>query len=191
MAPYNWSVDNTDERREFDRAFRSLYDELHRIAARQFGRERAGHTLQPTAVVSEAYLKLAAQQEIPAGRRSDILGIAAHAMRQVLIDHARRRGAEKRGGDLRRTTLGDPGFEVDLGDVLAVDEALNRLARIDERLHRVVELRFFGGLTVDETAETLGVTPRTIHRDWAKARAWLHAELASTGETAEGSPEDE
>lgn len=168
----------TDPRRDFDAAFRSLYDEMHRIAARQFGRERAGHTLQPTAIVNEAYLKLIGQRDLPEGRRSDLLGIAAHAMRQVLIDHARRRGAEKRGGNRRRTTLGDPGFEVALDDILAIDAALDRLERIDPRLRRVVELRFFGGLSVEETAEALELTPRTIHRDWAKARAWLHSELA-------------
>lgn len=170
-----------DERRDLDRAFQGLYDEMHRIAARQFGRERAGHTLQPTAVVNEAYMKLAAQADLPGGRRSELLGIAAHAMRQVLIDHARRHRAEKRGGDRRRTTLGDPGFEIDLDDMIAVDAALERLDRIDRRLRQVVEYRFFGGLTVEETADALGVTPRTIHRDWAKARAWLHSELSAAG----------
>lgn len=177
----------TDPRRDFDAAFRSLYDEMHRIAARQFGRERAGHTLQPTAVVNEAYLKLVGQSDLPEGRRSDLLGIAAHAMRQVLIDHARRRGAEKRGGNRRRTTLGDPGFEVALDDILAIDAALDRLERIDPRLRRVVELRFFGGLSVEETAEALELTPRTIHRDWAKARAWLHSELSGGGPEPEAS----
>jgi len=108
----------SDDRRDLDRAFQGLYDEMYRIAARQFGRERAGHTLQPTAVVAEAYIKLAGQSDLPDGRRSEMLGIAAHAMRQVLIDHARRHRAEKRGGDRRRTTLGDPGFEVDLDDVI-------------------------------------------------------------------------
>lgn len=173
-----------DDRRELDRAFQGLYDEMHRIAARQFGRERSGHTLQPTAVVNEAYMKLAGQADLPDGRRSELLGIAAHAMRQVLIDHARRHKAEKRGGDLRRTTLGDPGFEVALDDMIAIDAALDRLDAIDSRLRQVVEYRFFGGLTVEETAEALGVTPRTVHRDWAKARAWLHAELAGGGTEA-------
>lgn len=170
-----------DDRHDLDRAFQGLYEEMYRIAAHQFGRERSGHTLQPTAVVNEAYLKLAAQSDLPDGRRSELLGIAAHAMRQVLIDHARRHNAEKRGGDRRRTTLGDPGFEVNLDDVIAIDAALDRLDRIDSRLRQVVEYRFFGGLTVEETAEALGVTPRTVHRDWAKARAWLHAELDATG----------
>ncbi|MFW6085368.1 MAG: ECF-type sigma factor [Gemmatimonadota bacterium] len=176
-----------DERCDFDAAFRSLYDEMHRIASRQFSRERAGHTLQPTAVVNEAYLKLAGQAELPEGRPSDILGIAAHAMRQVLIDHARRHRAAKRGGGWRRTTLGDPGFEVELDDLLAVDAALERLDRIDRRLRQVVELRFFGGLTVEETAEALDVTPRTVHRDWAKARAWLHRQLGAEGGDGEAS----
>lgn len=167
------------DRADLDRAFNNLYDELHRIAARQFGRERDGHTLQPTAVVNEAYLKLMNQAALPDARRTELLGIAAHAMRQVLIDHARRRKAEKRGGGMRRTTLGDPGFDVELDDVLAVDAALDRLETIDSRLRQVVEYRYFGGLTVEEAAEVLGVTPRTVHRDWAKARAWLHAELGT------------
>lgn len=171
----------SDDTHDLNRAFQGLYDEMYRIAARQFGRERAGHTLQPTAVVNEAYLKLAGQSDLPEGRRSEMLGIAAHAMRQVLIDHARRHKAEKRGGHLRRTTLGDPGFEIDLDDMIAIDAALDRLDRIDGRLRQVVEYRFFGGLTVEETAEALGVTPRTVHRDWAKARAWLHAELGASG----------
>lgn len=179
-----------DDRRDLDRAFHDLYEDMHRIAARQFSRERAGHTLQPTAVVNEAFLKLAIQSDVPEGRRSELLGIAARAMRQVLIDHARRHGAEKRGGDLRRTTLGDPGFEVDLDDMIAIDTALDRLDGIDRRLRQVVEYRFFGGLTVEQTAEALGVTPRTIHRDWAKARAWLHAELGHAGDDrgADGHP---
>jgi len=176
------SEPRSEDRRDLDHAFQGLYEEMYRIAARQFGRERAGHTLQPTAVVAEAYIKLAGQSDLPDGRRSEMLGIAAHAMRQVLIDHARRHRAEKRGGDRRRTTLGDPGFEVDLDDVIAIDTALDRLDRIDSRLRQVVEYRFFGGLTVEETAEALGVTPRTVHRDWAKARAWLHAELGASDE---------
>ncbi len=175
------------DRRDFDATFRSLYDEMHRIASRQFRREREGHTLQPTAVVNEAYLKLVGQADLPDGRPSDILGIAAHAMRQVLIDHARRHQAEKRGGDLRRTTLGDPGFDVNLDDLIAVDAALDRLDRIDRRLRQVVEYRFFGGLTVEETADALGVTPRTVHRDWAKARAWLHSQLGADGNGRETS----
>jgi RNA polymerase sigma factor (TIGR02999 family) len=177
-----------DDRRDLDRAFQSLYDDMYRIAAHQFGRERSGHTLQPTAVVNEAYLKLVGQADLPGRGRSELLGIAAHAMRQVLIDHARRHRAEKRGGDRRRTTLGDPGFEVNLDDVIAIDAALDRLDRIDSRLRQVVEYRFFGGLTVEETAEALGLTPRTVHRDWAKARAWLHAELDPTDDPRPAGP---
>lgn len=166
--------------RDVDRVFEGLYEELHRIAARQFASERAGHTLQPTAIVSEAYLKLSRQGGLPSLERTQLLGIASHAMRQVLIDHARRRGARKRGGEVKRTTLGDVGAEVDVDELLALDEALDRLERIDSRLRRVVECRFFGGLTADETAEALGVTRRTVQRDWAKARAWLHATLDPT-----------
>lgn len=172
--------DGGTERKDLDDAFGELYDELHRIASRQFAGEREDHTLQPTAVVAEAYLKLIRQADLPTARRTDLLGLAAYAMRQVLIDHARRRGASRRGGDRRRTKLGDEGFEIDLDDVLAVDEALTRLERVEPRLRRIVEYRFFGGLTVDETAQVLGVTPRTVHRDWAKARAWLNAELSGS-----------
>lgn len=181
------SDETNERRRDFDAAFRTLYDEMHRIAARQFARERPGHTLQPTAIVNEAYLKLVAGSDLPKQRRADLLGIAAHAMRQVLIDHARRAAAEKRGGDRRRTTLGDPGFDVDLDEVLALDAALDRLERVDPRLRRVVELRFFGGFSVEETAEALELTPRTVHRDWAKARAWLHTELSAGSGEAESS----
>ena len=178
------------DRRELDAAFDDLYAELHRIAARQFGRERVDHTLQPTAVVNEAYMKLVGRSDLPGSRRSEILGIAAHAMRQVLIDHARRHRAEKRGGGLQRTTLGDLGFDVALDDVIAVDAALDRLDRVDSRLRQVVEYRFFGGLTVEETAAALDVTPRTIHRDWAKARAWLHAELSTAEGTTDAPGQD-
>ncbi|MGD8494589.1 MAG: ECF-type sigma factor [Gemmatimonadales bacterium] len=181
------SDETNERRRDFDAAFRTLYEEMHRIAARQFARERPGHTLQPTAIVNEAYLKLVAGADLPKQRRADLLGIAAHAMRQVLIDHARRAAAEKRGGDRRRTTLGDPGFDVDLDELLALDAALDRLERVDPRLRRVVELRFFGGFSVEEAAEALELTPRTIHRDWAKARAWLHTELSERDDDTESS----
>jgi RNA polymerase sigma factor (TIGR02999 family) len=158
-----------------------IHGELVRLAASQMRRQRPDHTLQPTALVNEAYLKLFHQGAPSFKDRTHFMAAAAMAMRSVLVDMARRRGAEKRGGELLRVTFradtpapDDPGH-----DVLAVHEALERLARIDPRWARVVEMRFFGGLSVEETAASLGVSEPTIHRDWNRARAWLFRELAS------------
>lgn len=167
------------DRDAFDRLLPLVYDELRRIAGRQLQAERAGHTLQTTALVHEAYMKLVDQSRIDWRDRAHFLGISARAMRQILIDHARRRDAQKRGGDRERTSLSNEGlgFEVDLEELLALDEALDRLDALDSRLRQVVECRFFAGMTEEEIAGRLGVTTRTVQRDWAKARAWLHSEL--------------
>lgn len=141
--------------------------------------ERAGHTLQPTALVNEVYLKLARSPITDDVPKSAFLAIAARAMRQVLIDHARGRLADKRGGDWHRVTLGT-GFaesELDALDLIALDEALTKLTAQDERLGRVVELRFFGGLTIDEAAQVLSVSHATVESDWKFARAWLKQRL--------------
>jgi RNA polymerase sigma factor (TIGR02999 family) len=160
--------------------FPLVYEELRAIARRRMpvGGEQ---TLGTTALVHEAYLKLFDHTRLTVNDRSHFYALAARAMRQILIDHARRRGAAKRGGDLRRLDLDDATIAVEdrAGELLALDEALQRLARLDERMGQVVELRFFGGLSVDETAEVLGVDPRTVKRDWRKARAVLYQELAS------------
>jgi RNA polymerase sigma factor (TIGR02999 family) len=163
----------------FDRLLPLIYDELRAIARRQLRREQVGHTLQPTALVHDAYLKLVDEARVEWRDRAHFFGIAARAMRQVLIDYARRRGAEKRGGDVVRTALSDQelAMEVPLEELLALDDALDRLAEVNERLRQVVEFRFFGGMAEEEIAEVLGVSTRTVQRDWLRARAWLYAEL--------------
>jgi RNA polymerase sigma factor (TIGR02999 family) len=162
-----------------ERLFSVVYDELHRIAQRQMGGERDNHTLDTTALVHEAYLKLVDQKRAEWVDRSHFFAVAAGAMRRILVDHARRYQSGKRGAAPRRITLADDMLVADerADTMLALDEALTELARIDERLGRVVELRFFAGLTENETAEILGVAPRTIRRDWIKAKGWLHRTL--------------
>lgn len=158
----------------------SLYAELHRLAAAKMRHERGNHTLQPTALVNEAYIRLAAQTESVWTDRARCLGTAAKVMRNVLIDHARVHGTEKRGGGAVQVTLDDALLPSDqsLVDVLAIDDALNQLARFDARQAEILELHFFGGLTVDEIALRLGISPRTVKRDWTMARAWLKKELS-------------
>lgn len=160
--------------------FLRLYAELRSIAGRLLRREAEGHTLQPTALVHEAWLKLAGEHGLQPTDRQHFLALAARAMRQVLVDSARRRRAAKRGGAAVNITLSDSvsGLAIPLDDLIAVDDALTQLAANDERLARVVELRFFAGLSEEEIAAALEVTTRTVQRDWAKARAWLHSELS-------------
>jgi RNA polymerase sigma factor (TIGR02999 family) len=155
-----------------------VYRELRAIARARFRQESPGHTLQPTALVHETFLKLQGQGRVHWQSRGHFLSVAAHLMRRILIDHARERGAAKRGGGRQRVTLGDVALEIDGEvDVLALDAALERLAAEDPRSARIVELRFFAGMTVAETAAALGVSEPTIKRDWAFARAWLAEEL--------------
>ncbi|NIR43592.1 MAG: sigma-70 family RNA polymerase sigma factor [Gemmatimonadetes bacterium] len=163
----------------FDRLLPLVYAELKSIADRQLRRERAGHTLGTTGLVHEAYLKLVDQSGVEWENRAHFYAVASRAMRQVLIDYARRRAAQKRGGDRERQTLEElPAADsIEPEELLALDAALDRLGQMDERLRKVVEYRFFGGMKEDEIADTLGVTPRTVQRDWVKARAWLHKEL--------------
>ncbi|MGK2935922.1 MAG: sigma-70 family RNA polymerase sigma factor [Gemmatimonadaceae bacterium] len=159
--------------------FPLVYDELHRIAHRQMSAERAGHTLDTTGLVHEAYLKLVDQTRVEWTDRSHFFAIASNAMRRILVDYARRYRTDKRGAAPRRVSLTDDMLvaEERADTLLAVDEALIELAKIDERLSRVVEYRFFAGLTEEETAEVLGVTARTVRRDWTKAKGWLHKAL--------------
>jgi RNA polymerase sigma factor (TIGR02999 family) len=161
------------------RLFPLVYDELRRIAHGQLGRERAGHTLDTTALVHEAYLKLVDQTQVKLVDRSHFLAVATQAMRRILVDYARRYRADKRGGGAARVSLSEELIvaEERADMLLALDEALVDLARLDERVSRVVECRFFGGLTEEETAEVLGVTARTVRRDWTKAKGWLHGVL--------------
>ena len=160
-----------------------VYEQLRALAASYLRGERAGHTLQPTALVHEAFLRLQAGSPVRYQNHTHFFAVAARAMRQVLVDHARRRAAAKRGGDPERVTL-DDGLQLGgdaesrVIDVLALDEALERLGKLDERQARVVELRFFGGLTIDEAARVLEVSTDTVEDDWAMARAWLKRTLS-------------
>lgn len=167
------------DRDALDRLLPLVYDELRRIAHRELQRERRDHTLSTTEVVHEAYLKLAEHQRVSSGEQVRFLAVAATAVRRALVEHARRRDAAKRGGGKRPVTLDEEAVAVaaDSDDLLALDEALTRLAVLDDRLARVVECRYFGGLTEEETAAALGVTARTVRRDWVKARGWLFREL--------------
>src|SRR4029077_4611193 len=157
-----------------------VYDELHQQAVRFFNRERAGHTLQPTALVNEAYLRLINQHEVNWKNRAQFFGIAAETMRRILVSHARSRQAAKRGGDAAQQITLDEGVvaapQRDM-NLLALDDALTRLGHLDPEKSRVVELRFFTGLSVEETAEVMGVSPRTIDRQWQTAKAWLYREI--------------
>ncbi len=161
--------------------FELVYWELKRTAAGVFRSERVGHTLQPTALVHEACLRLLDGQDMGWQSRCHFFGVAARVMRQVLVDHCRERGAQKRGGDRLRVTLPQELYAqaVDPDQVVALDHALKRLAERDTIQARVVEARFFGGLSVEETAECLDISPTSVKRHWRRARAWLHAELAA------------
>ncbi len=158
-----------------------LYDELRRLAGHFLRGERPGHTLQPTALVNEAYLRIASQHAGFANREQ-FMAIAAQAMRRILVDYARQRVTAKRGGgialaELDVATAGATPEQSE--ELLAIDEALEKLAALDPQQAQVVELRYFGGLTVEETAASLGIAPRTVKREWALAKAWLRVEISS------------
>lgn len=162
-----------------DRLMPLVYDELRRLASRHLRRERPDHTLQTTALVHEAYLELVGQQHANWQNRAQFFAIAAQLMRRILVDYARSHQAAKRGGDYIKLSLDEAAALSDekSADLLALDEALDRLANIDPQQSRVVELRVFGGLSVEETAAALGISPRTVKREWSMARAWLHQQL--------------
>ena len=169
----------TDDRQSVDSLLPLVYQELRRLAAGYLRRERPGYTLQPTALVNEAYLRLLKDDPQRWQNRAHFCAIAAHSMRQILIERARARDAQKRGGPRARVTLDDAlvaGGERSI-DLVALDEALERLAVIHPGQARLVELRFFGGLTVEETAEAMNMSPATVKRHWTVARAWLAREL--------------
>lgn len=153
--------------------------ELHELAHRYMSRERPDHTLQTTALVNEAYLRLVDQKNVRWQNRTHFFAIAASIMRRILIDHARKIAYNKRGGGARKVSLDDIAVVSDerAAELVALDEALQSLAEVDERKTRVVELRYFGGLSVEETAEVLGVSSDTVTRDWRRAKAFLHREL--------------
>lgn len=167
-----------DDARIRDDLFAAVYDELRRMASLLMRGERAGHTLQPTALVHEIFLRLVRQDDLEWRDRAHFLGIAARAMRQVLIDHARRRQSVKRGGGWERVTLTEfPGDRDPALEVIELDEILKRLSGLSQRMARVVEMRVFGGMTHQEVAEVLSVSERTAADDWSVARRWLAREL--------------
>jgi RNA polymerase sigma-70 factor, ECF subfamily len=161
-----------------------VYEELHRQASRYLRRERAGHTLQTTALIHEAYLKLIDQREVDWKNRAHFFGIAAQMMRRILVDYARARHREKRGGAGSDRPIEEAATlavsEENGVDLIALDEALTRLSRFDERQARIVELRYFSGLSIEETAEVLRISPATVKSDWTLAKTWLRREMTRT-----------
>ena len=180
LASFDGKRAKTDS--SVDQLFETVYAELRKLAASHLVRERPGHTLQATALANEVYLRLVDQTRVAWRGRTHFFAIAASAMRRVLVDHARSRLRNKRGGRLERVTLIEDaiaglGGECSLEDVLALDEALTKLAKLDERQAKLVEQRFFGGLSVEESAAELGISTRTAEGDWTHAKAWLHRAL--------------
>jgi len=172
-----------------DQLFPLVYDELRRLAARYMSQERPGHTLQATALVHEAYLRMVGQSDPAWENRSHFFAVSAQVMRHLLVDHARSRRVAKRGGGARKVSLDEV---LDLSaepsvDLVAIDDALSRLAEIDPRKARIVELRFFGGLRVEEAATVLGLSTATVVNETRAARAWLYAELGAEGSSSENS----
>ena len=159
-----------------------VYEELRRLAHRYMNRERPGHTLQTSALVNEAFVRLVDQRDVHWQNRAHFFGIAAQMMRRILVDHARSRHYAKRGGDARQVSFDEALIvsEERTAEVVALDEALKGLAEIDQRKSQIVELRFFGGLSIDETAEVLKVSPGTVMRDWTLAKAWLRKQIVRT-----------
>jgi RNA polymerase sigma factor (TIGR02999 family) len=159
-----------------------VYDELRRVARARLRQEQPDHTLQATALVHEAYLRLIGAGQPTPQNRAHLFAVAARLMRQILVDHARRKHAEKRGGDATIISIQDAEAAPDIAlvDILALDEALGELAALDPRLCQVVELKYFAGLTIDEAAEALKVSTPTVERDWRVAKAWLHQRLSSS-----------
>ena len=168
------------DRQALDALLPVVYEELRKQAARYLRRERPGHTLQTTALIHEAYMKLVDQKNVHWQNRAHFFGIAAQLMRRILVDHARTKKRAKRGGSNIRVSFNDANVPAPSQnfDIVAVDEALARLSEIDEQQSRIVELRFFSGLTVEETAEVLAISPATVKRDWSMAKAWLHREIS-------------
>lgn len=174
-----------------DDVIHAVYQELRRMADRYLRQERPGHTLQPTALVHEAYLRLVDQTHVSWKNRAHFFGVAAQTMRRILVDHARAKHRDKRGGTQTKLSL-DEALNLSQGrasDLVALDDALRGLAEIDQRKSRVVELRFFGGLSVDETAEVVEVSPQTVLRDWKLAKAWLYQEIKNEAISDESSLE--
>ena len=169
------------DKQALDRLMPLVYDELHRMASRYLRRERQGHTLQTTALINETYLRIVDQDRVNWQNRAHFFGVAAQMMRRILVDHARSHLYAKRGGGAQKLTLDEAiatPQERDL-DLVALDDALTALAEIDPQQSRIIELRFFGGLTIEETAEVLNISPATVKRDWNMAKAWLYGEISN------------
>src|SRR6267143_3560078 len=166
-----------------DKLLPLVYEELHRLAHQYMNRERPGHTLQTSGLVNEAYLRLVDQREVHWQNRAHFFGIAAQMMRRILVDYARSRHYAKRGGSVQQVSLNEAVIvsEERSAEVVALDDALKGLAEFDPRKSQIVELRFFGGLSIDETAEVLNVSPGTVMRDWTLAKAWLRKQMVSAG----------
>ena len=170
------------DRPAFEQLFADVYAELRALAARYLQPERKNHTLQPTALVHEAYFKLVDQTRVDWRGRTHFLAIAAQAMRRILVDHARRRGAAKRGGNWHRIAL-DDNLVIESNrdeDVLALEDALTKLKKLDPRQAQMIELRFFGGLSIAEVAKVMGISRRSVEREWTMVRAWLRQELSTS-----------
>ena len=182
-----WLLDwGRNDKHALDQMLPVVYQELHRLASGFLSREGSGHTLQPTALVHEAYLRLVDQRRVDWRNRAQFLGVAASMMRRILVNHARDRAARKRGGNPERVSLSlveSPSGRPDI-ELIALEDALQRLAGLDERKSRVVELKFFGGLTIEEIAEVLEISEATVEREWAFARAWLYDAVEGSGGTA-------
>lgn len=169
----------TGDQQALDELMALVYRELHTLAGSYLRRERPNHTLQPTALVHEAYLRLVDENRINWQSRAHFFGVTAQVMRNILVDHARARHRDKRGGYAEKLSLDEAlgVFQKQDVDVIALDDALQELAGFDPQQSRLVELRFFGGLTIEETAEVLGMSPATVKREWTLAKAWLHQQL--------------
>ena len=174
-----WSEGNPSA---LDELYPLVYEELHRLARRYMSRERKGHTLQTTALINEAYVRLVDQRNVQWANRSHFFAISAQIMRRILIDHARRHGYAKRGGGARQVSLDETAAVIqdNLSEFLRLDEALTSLAQLDPRRSQVVELRYFGGLNNEEIAEVLKISENTVIRDWNMARAWLYRQLSGS-----------
>jgi RNA polymerase sigma factor (TIGR02999 family) len=177
----DWS---SGDKAALDKLTPLVYEELRRLAHHHMGRERPGHTLQTTAIVNEAYIHLINQRGVKWQNRAHFFGISSRLMRRILTGYARSRQCAKRGGGAHQVELDEAMVvsEERVAEMAALDDALNSLARIDERKSRIVEMRFFGGLSIEETAEVLGVSPGTVMRDWTLAKAWLRREIGNEGQ---------
>jgi RNA polymerase sigma factor (TIGR02999 family) len=175
----DWS---NGDKTALDKLMPLIYEELRRLAHRYMSRERAGHTMQTTALVNEAYVRLINRKNVHWQDRAHFFAIAAELMRTILVDHARSHATAKRGGRMRKFSLDEASVvsQERAAEVVALDEALTTLAEIDPKQSRIVELRFFGGLTIEETAEVLQLSPATIKREWNTAKAWLYHELSKS-----------